>query len=492
MRFHNPFYITILLFLFNVGDGSALLIHGNSTGSDTIHGSGGHSVDVAEIKQIVLNLTAEIKNLKRQTEIIPVLKQNLTVVIEQKKLLQNRVFFLEAELNKLNASKPPSNDEFMAYLRSTKQIVQTLAANEEYDKNLTLRLNEAENNIAITEKHNKNLTKQLDNVVNDLVINEKQNENFTAQINEVENILVKYDKQMENVTKRLDKIHILLTVNEEYDRNLTLRLNEAEKSRVICEKQNKNLTEQFDEVVNKLMTNEEQDKNITQRLNEVVNGFVNYDKQGKNVTQRLDEMRNNLTANEEYDKNLTSRLTDVMNNLHGIKVQMRYTSLSLMDVHSKTDKLNTTLTTHFDDQIRDVYGRITNITKKVAFTVGVTSTSTTWDSGTLVFDRIVYNIGGGYDSSTGVFTSPVDGHFVFFVNVQSYSTYSMYTYIVLNGSAKVTTLVYNGGNESYDAGPNLVVLRLIKGDQVWVKYYTGTGYYTQGDAPVTTFSGFLI
>ncbi|XP_062595695.1 uncharacterized protein LOC134257062 [Saccostrea cucullata] len=369
MRAENPFYIIILLFLFNTGDGSALLMQGTSNGSDTIHGPGGHNADVEEIKRMVLNLTTEVDNLKRQSDqeriTIQVLNQNLIVHSDEKKLLQNRVFFLEAELNKLNASKPPSNEELMAYLRRTKQIVQTLAANEELDKNLTLRLNEAEIKNAI------------------------------------------------------------------------------------------------------------------------------YDRQNKNLTQRLNEIHDVLTENEAFDKNLSQQLTDSMNILHDIKVQMRYTSLSLMDVHSKTDKFNTTLT-RIDDQIRDVYGQITNITRKVAFTAGVSSSTGSWNSGTLVFDRIVYNIGGGYDSSTGVFTAPVDGHFVFFVNVQGYSDKSVYTYIVLNGSAKVTTMVYNGDNEYYDSGPNLVVLRLIKGDRVWVKHYFGSGYYTDGDAPVTTFSGFLI
>ncbi|XP_061195970.1 uncharacterized protein LOC133204244 [Saccostrea echinata] len=162
---------------------------------------------MAEIKQMFLNLTTEIEYLRRQTDIIPVLKQNLTVLGKEKKLLQNRVFFLEAELNKLNASKPPSYDELMTYLRGTKQIVQTLAANEEYDKNLTQQLNKAENNIAICEKQNKNITKRLDEVLNNLVIHEKQDKNFTQRFNEIENILVEYDTRGKNVTKRLNEIH---------------------------------------------------------------------------------------------------------------------------------------------------------------------------------------------------------------------------------------------------------------------------------------------
>ncbi|XP_062599439.1 uncharacterized protein LOC134260932 [Saccostrea cucullata] len=431
---------------------------------------------------MVLNLTTEVEYLRRLTDVLG----------EEKRLLQNKVFSFEAELNKLNASKPPSNDELMAYLRSTKQIVQTLVANEEYEKNLTLRLNEADNNIAICNKQNKNLTKQLEEVMNNLLINEKRDQNFTQRLKEIENILVIYDKQGKNITQGLKEIHNILIANEEYGNNLTLRLNEAENDIVNSEKQNKKLTHQLDEVVNTLMINDKQDENVTHRLNEVENILVIYDKRGKNVTQQLNEIHNVLTASEKYDKNLTQQLADSMNNLHDIKVQMRYTSLSLMDVHSKTDKLNTTLITHFDDQIRDVCGIITNITKKVAFTAGVTSYNSTWSSGALVFDRIVYNIGGGYDSSTGVFTSPVDGHFVFFVNVQAYSNNIIYTYLVLNGSSKVTTMAYAAGSEYYTAGPNLAVLQLQKGDRVWVQYYTGSGYYTEGSAPATTFSGFLL
>ncbi|XP_062588926.1 uncharacterized protein LOC134250578 [Saccostrea cucullata] len=158
---------------------------------DPIHGSGGQNADVMEIKQMVLNLTTEVEYLERQIDIIPVLKQNLTVVGEEKK------------------------------------------ANEERNKNLTLRLSEAENNIAI------------------------------------------------------------------------------------CDKKNENLT------------------------------------------QRLSEVYNVSSENKENNKELTQQLTNSVNNLHNMKIQMRYTSLSLLDLHSKADKLNTTLTRNVDDQIRDVYDRIT-------------------------------------------------------------------------------------------------------------------------------------
>nr|XP_034332411.1 uncharacterized protein LOC105345560 isoform X2 [Crassostrea gigas] len=132
-----------------------------------------------------------------------------------------------------------------------------------------------------------------------------------------------------------------------------------------------------------------------------------------------------------------------------------------------------------------------DVSKRIGFTATVSSYSSTWSRGTLVYDVVITNVGNGYNPSTGVFTAPTAGEYVFFVNVQSYSTQSIYVDVVLNGVTKVRTMAYNGGgSEYYEAGPNLVVLTLQKGDRVWVKHYSGKGYQING--PITTFSGFLL
>ena len=125
---------------------------------------------------------------------------------------------------------------------------------------------------------------------------------------------------------------------------------------------------------------------------------------------------------------------------------------------------------------------------RIGFTAGVTSSSSSWNSGTLVFPKVITNEGNGYNPSNGVFTAPRAGVYVFFVNVQAYSTQIIYVDIVLNGASKVRTMAYT----NYDAGPNLAVLSLQTGDRVWVKHWSGQGYWTHSDGPITTFSGFLI
>ncbi|XP_078317077.1 uncharacterized protein LOC111103840 isoform X3 [Crassostrea virginica] len=127
--------------------------------------------------------------------------------------------------------------------------------------------------------------------------------------------------------------------------------------------------------------------------------------------------------------------------------------------------------------------------QKVAFTAGVTSLSSTWNSGTLVFNSVILNVGTGYNPSTGVFTSPVAGTYVFYVSALEYSKQYLQVDIVLNSVSKVKLV---GDNEAaYQTGTNMVVLNLQKGDSVWVKHVSGKGYWS-ARVPATTFTGFLI
>ncbi|XP_062567280.1 uncharacterized protein LOC134229550 [Saccostrea cucullata] len=114
---------------------------------------------------------------------------------------------------------------------------------------------------------------------------------------------------------------------------------------------------------------------------------------------------------------------------------------------------------------------INDIRKRVAFTAGVTSSSSTWNSGTLVYSKVINKVGGGYNPSTGIFTAPVEGDYVFYVSIQSYYTNDIYIDIVLNGSSKVRAAAFAYSSDERDEmGSNLATLRLQKGDTVWVKY----------------------
>ena len=140
----------------------------------------------------------------------------------------------------------------------------------------------------------------------------------------------------------------------------------------------------------------------------------------------------------------------------------------------------------------ETFTRIVSISVKdtpVGFTAGITSYSSTWQGDILVFPHVITNKGQGYSSSSGKFTAPRDGTYVFTVVVVSYDYKYLTLDIVHDGVSKVGT--YSPGSSSRQTGTNLVVLELDRGDAVWVKRSAGQSYYTH-PVPYTTFSGFLL
>ena len=132
---------------------------------------------------------------------------------------------------------------------------------------------------------------------------------------------------------------------------------------------------------------------------------------------------------------------------------------------------------------------LTDQKQKVAFTAGVTSSTSTWNSGTLIFNSVILNVGNGYNPSTGVFTSPVAGTYVFYVTAIEYSTQYLQVDIVQNSVSMVKLL--GDDHADFQTGTNMVVLNLQKGDRVWVRHVSGKGYWS-ASVPATTFTGFLI
>ena len=119
----------------------------------------------------------------------------------------------------------------------------------------------------------------------------------------------------------------------------------------------------------------------------------------------------------------------------------------------------------------------------------MTSSSDSWSGDILVFPHVITNKGQGYDNSTGKFTAPRDGTYVFTLTAVSLDNNYLSLDIVHDAVIKVRT--HSSSSASWQTGTNLVVLELERWDAVWVKRHTGRGYFT-GSVPLITFSGFLL
>jgi len=135
------------------------------------------------------------------------------------------------------------------------------------------------------------------------------------------------------------------------------------------------------------------------------------------------------------------------------------------------------------------------VSDKIAFHASLSTNIPGTTSGqTIVFNQVDTNLGGGYSGTTGVFTAPVSGTYVFSLTFfMSYSSsYARYgeLYIMQNNvqSIRVFVDLYSGANQGTASGTT--VLSLNKGDQVYVQA-GNADMYIVGDK-LCFFSGFLL
>ncbi|XP_062567533.1 adiponectin-like [Saccostrea cucullata] len=148
-------------------------------------------------------------------------------------------------------------------------------------------------------------------------------------------------------------------------------------------------------------------------------------------------------------------------------------------------QLNNTIN-HFKNRVQS----------NVAFTAGIlgeTNGQHTYASGDIVkFPKFIYQVGGGYNPTTGVFTAPKTGLYIIFCTNVAAHQQVFYTQIMINGSPKAGVLAYVHPTSAYihQSASNLVVHQLQVGDRVWIQVYDGGHLYS--NIPDTTLSVVMI
>jgi hypothetical protein len=107
----------------------------------------------------------------------------------------------------------------------------------------------------------------------------------------------------------------------------------------------------------------------------------------------------------------------------------------------------------------------------------------------IAFDRVITNIGNGYNSHAGDFRAPVAGTYVFSVTLMAYSSSTTHYNIVKN-STTVANLYVRGLESPYASSSMTAVLQLQKGEDVAIRN-VDTDKMLHG-SHYSAFSGFLL
>ena len=131
----------------------------------------------------------------------------------------------------------------------------------------------------------------------------------------------------------------------------------------------------------------------------------------------------------------------------------------------------------------------------IGFTALLTSALSNHNQKHVIYDVVETNEGSGYNTSTGLFTAPVAGTYVFIWHAMTYAhatgfktcyLYLHKNYKLLYFTAFADSVGRNGGN---DAASNSAVLTLNAGDTVGIRTAECGNLYRR---PYTSFSGFKL
>ena len=110
----------------------------------------------------------------------------------------------------------------------------------------------------------------------------------------------------------------------------------------------------------------------------------------------------------------------------------------------------------------------------------------------LLFDSVTTNAGNAFDVSTGIFTCPTAGMYVFSYTV----TTADYPIVVLCRNEDILATVFRSfdGAGLYDTVSNQAVVQLAVGDQVGIIFmgYDSQSVYGDPYYHYTTFSGYML
>lgn len=135
----------------------------------------------------------------------------------------------------------------------------------------------------------------------------------------------------------------------------------------------------------------------------------------------------------------------------------------------------------------------TQSTSIIAFSAVLTQKVILGQLQEIKYDKVLLNIGHGYDPRHGHFTAPTKGVYLISVStMKNHIAESIFVELVKDGVQLVSN---EASTEEYNAGSHTIPVLLEQGEMVWVRHYkltTPVTVHGEPDEPMCSFSGVLL
>ncbi|XP_018543809.1 cerebellin-2 [Lates calcarifer] len=108
---------------------------------------------------------------------------------------------------------------------------------------------------------------------------------------------------------------------------------------------------------------------------------------------------------------------------------------------------------------------------------------------TVIYKKVITNIGNAYSQSTGIFAAPVAGVYYFSIFYHASGSHGSMLRLFKNSEEIVIAHDFQSDSDRADNGANAVFLQLQHGDQVYVQLAANSHIW---GASHSTFSGYLV
>ncbi|XP_052819804.1 EMILIN-2-like [Mya arenaria] len=203
------------------------------------------------------------------------------------------------------------------------------------------------------------------------------------------------------------------------------------------------------------------------------------------LLEKLVRMEFNM---EQRGKELKEGLTELSRK----QTEAQESNQVVLQEHEKEitaiQKENKELKEHLVDAVSHI-GKQGDPPNKVLFKARQLKDTAPKSGGTLIFKEVLTNVGGGYDNSTGVFTSPADGVFLYTIHLCiSTNKYCNYA-IMVDGIKHTKGSIKNDNWGDCITAESIAIVK--SGSRVRVENYGNAGFYDNENS-FNHFSGIMI
>lgn len=142
------------------------------------------------------------------------------------------------------------------------------------------------------------------------------------------------------------------------------------------------------------------------------------------------------------------------------------------------------------DRLQELIMNMDKINSFISFTAFSTEVRTYDADDVVQFDGIVVNDGGFFNSSTGYFTCPYTGYYLFSVSILAQTTFTMGVDIRVNGTLLVGA--YASDTVTYGQAAATTIAKCEAGQMVWVRSRVNGNTMNGSSARYSRFTGALL